>query len=470
MSLEWLRGLGRREMDSRGSLSDLLRDIGAGARSSAAAVDECLAEIRQRNPQLNAFLLVMEREARTAARESDLRRAAGEAPRALEGVPIALKDLFLTRGVRTTAGSKILADWVPEEDATVVRRLREAGAVNLGKLQMHEFAYGPTSENCHHGPARNPHDPTRITGGSSGGSAAAVAAGLCYGALGTDTGGSIRLPAALCGIVGLKPTYGRISRSGVIPLSWTLDHVGPMTRTVEDAGLLLDVLSGPDPRDPTAAHLPPADWRPDLEQGVAGLRLGILGGWFREYCDPAVAGEVENACRGLEREGARLVDVDFPWMEEARAAHHLIIRAEASTYHRLYLQTRAEDYDPRVRVRLVEGLAITATDYIDALRARSHLQGATADAMAGVDALLSPACPITAPAIGAATVRAGESELPPTAVLVRNTFLFNLVGLPALSVPCGNVDGLPVGLQIAGRPWSEALLLRIGRALERPAC
>jgi aspartyl-tRNA(Asn)/glutamyl-tRNA(Gln) amidotransferase subunit A len=448
------------------SLEALSREIKGGIVSPVDATEACLRQIEARDGALNSFLTVCADSAREEARQLTEELAQDRYRGPLHGVPIALKDLYLTRGIRTTAGSRILRDWVPERDAAVVRYLRDAGAILLGKLNMHEFAFGATSENPHYGPARNPHDTSRITGGSSGGSAAAVQAGLCYGTLGSDTGGSIRCPAALCGIVGLKPTYGRVSRSGVLPLAWSLDHVGPMTRTVADAALMLEAIAGHDPDDPSSSQRRVPSYTRQLEGGVKGLRLGVPREFFWYPAEPAIRNQALATIQALEGAGAVVEEVSLPSMEYAADAQMTIIYAEAAAYHRPYMRTRYEEYGRSVGLRLAQGLFVNSGDYLDAQRARRLVRREFLDRLKTVDALVTPACPILAPEIGAQHLVVDDVVAPPQAFLVRNTFPFNLTGLPAISVPCGAARGLPIGLQIAGRPWEEATILRIARAVE----
>jgi aspartyl-tRNA(Asn)/glutamyl-tRNA(Gln) amidotransferase subunit A len=448
------------------SLEALSGEIRSRRVSSVEAAAACLRRIEERDGALNSFLTVCADSALQQARSLDEELAAGRWRGPLHGVPIALKDLFLTEGVRTTAGSTVLREWTPDRDATVVRFLRSAGAVLLGKLNMHEFAFGATSDNPHYGPVRNPYDPSRIAGGSSGGSGAAVAAGLCFGALGSDTGGSIRCPAALCGIVGLKPTYGRVSRAGVLPLAWSLDHVGPMTRTVADAALLLEAIAGHDPADATSARRPVPAYSTLLEGGVRGLRLGIPREFFWEAVHPEVEAAAWRTVTGLEREGAEVKEVSLPLLEHAAAAQSLLICSEAAAYHRSTLRARSEDYGRSVLLRLAQGLFIPAADYLDAQRARRLVRRGFLECLEDVDALLTPAVPVPAPLIGQERVSVGGLTAAPQYFMVRNTFAFNLTGLPAVTVPCGLAEGLPVGLQIAGRPWEEATVLRVGKTVE----
>jgi aspartyl-tRNA(Asn)/glutamyl-tRNA(Gln) amidotransferase subunit A len=448
------------------SLSELSAQLRAGNVSPVEATTACLERIGERDGVLNSFLTVLAEPALAEARAREAELAEGRWRGPLHGVPIALKDLIHTAGVRTTSGSDVLREWVPDRDATVVRRLREAGAVLLGKLNMHEHAFGATSENPHFGPVRNPHDPERIAGGSSGGSAAAVAAGLCYGSLGSDTGGSIRCPAALCGIVGLKPTYGRVSRAGVLPLAWSLDHIGPMARTVTDAALMLEVIAGFDPADASSGRRAVPPYAARCEDAVRGLRVGLPREHFWRPAHPEVRAAALRAARVLEAEGAVVEEVSVPAMEFAQAAQSLTLCAEAAAYHRPQLTEHYARYGADVRMRLLQGLCISGTDYLDAQRARRAVRREFLDVLRTHDLLLTPAVPIPAPRVGEVSVEVDGISAPPLFYLVRNTFPFNLTGLPAVTVPCGTVEGLPVGVQLAGRPWEETTLLRAARRIE----
>ncbi|HWP28714.1 MAG TPA: amidase [Chloroflexota bacterium] len=427
-----------------------------------------LDRIAALDPTLRAFITVTAEQALAEAAAAEREIAAGQYRGPLHGIPLAFKDLFYTAGVRTTAGSRILADFVPAEDATVVARLRAAGALCLGKTNLEEFAYGATSINPHYGACRNPWDPARITGGSSGGSAAAVAAGLCAASLGTDSGGSIRQPAALCGLVGLKPTYGRVSRHGVVPLSWSQDHVGPMTRTVRDAALVLQAIAGHDPRDPASSPAPVPDYLAPLEAGVTGLRLALPRDFFFDHVDPAVEAAVRAAAGVLERQGATLEEVPFPQAAPAATAGATILFTEAAAYHEPWLRTRPQDYGPLVLARLRVGATLLATDYVKAQRARSRLVAQALALFERFDALLTPTVPIAAPRQDESVVRWPDgTEEDIRGATLRYTRPFNLLGFPALSVPCGfTPDGLPIGLQIVGRPFAEATVLRVARAYE----
>jgi aspartyl-tRNA(Asn)/glutamyl-tRNA(Gln) amidotransferase subunit A len=351
---------------------------------------------------------------------------------------------------------------VPRSDAAAVERLRAAGLVLLGKTNMHEFAYGTTTDNSHYGPCRNPWDLGRSPGGSSGGSGAALAAGLCPVSLGTDSGGSIRIPAAACGVAGLKPTLGRVSRRGVIPLAWSFDTVGPMARTVEDLALLLNVVAGPDPADEWCSARPAEDFARDLERGVEGLRLGLPRPLLYEGLEPAVAASVEEAIRGLERLGARLVPLETSGLEHLYTSFHAIIASEASAAHQSWMRERPEDYQELTRRALALGYSISAVDYVNARREQARVRTLVARFLEQADALLCPTLPRVALAIGEPVSRE------PAEAWNRFTVPFNLTGLPAISVPCGfDSDGLPIGLEIVGRAFDEAMVVRVARAFER---
>ncbi len=415
----------------------------------------------------HAYITPLPEQALAAAAEAEQAIGRGEYRGPLHGIPIALKDLVMTRGIRTTCGSRILKDWVPEADATVYHRLREAGAILLGKLNMHEFAFGPTGVNLHYGTARNPWGSDRMPGGSSSGSGVAVAAHLCAGALGTDSGGSIRIPASLCGIVGLKPTYGRVSRTGVIPLAWSLDHVGPLARTVADAALLLQALAGRDPADPSTADVPVPDYRATLSGGVQGLRLGVPKTMFFDKLDAEVRSALLAAVQALEGLGAVVEEISLPKMPHAGPAVFAIISAESMAYHESYLRNHGAEYGADVRIRLLAGQFLLATQYLKAQRARQVIRAEVDTALTRVDALLLPATPIPAPRIEDRTVTVDGVSDDPRGWLTRCTRPINLTGHPALSLPCGlTAGGLPIGLQLVGRHFDEGTLLRIGVAYE----
>ena len=443
------------------TIEDAVSAIAARQLSPVELTDHLLARIERLDPALGCFITVTAEQARAAAQEAEQQAMAGAPLGPLHGVPLALKDLFDTAGVRTTAGSKLLAERVPARDATVVRRLRDAGALSLGKLNMHEFAFGVTTDNPHYGACRNPWDVTRIPGGSSGGAGAAVAAGLVPGALGSDTGGSIRIPASLCGVVGLKPTYGRVSRAGVLPLAWSLDHAGPLTRSVRDASLLLGVLAGPDPADPSAARLPVPDYLAGIEEGVRGLRIGLPARGFFAGIAPDVAAAIETAIAVLRGEGADIRPIDIDLIDQMRPTWAAIIQSEALAYHARTLAERPDDYGADVRQRLELGAFYSVAHYINAQRLRGAIVDAFRSALIEVDLLLAPTLPVTAAPIAGFTAEAAAGYS-------RTCSPANLIGFPALSVPCGfDGSGLPIGLQLIGRPFDEATVLRAGRAYER---
>ena len=410
----------------------------------------CLRRIEALDPKLNAFVTVTAESALAAAQVAADEIARGGWRGPLHGVPLALKDIVDLAGVRTTAASHVLRDKVPAKDSEVARRLKQAGAVLLGKLNLHEFAYGGSTVVSAFGPVRNPWSLERSAGGSSAGSAAAVAAGLCYGAIGTDTGGSIRMPAAYCGIVGLKPTFGRVSTRGVVPLSWTLDHVGPMTRRVRDAALVFQALVGED--DAGA-----------LEAG-AGLRLGVPRAFFYEGLHPEIEAATASALSELERLGARTREVAFDPGNEASVT---VLRAEAWAYHEPDVIQHPELYQPETLRRIRGGADIAAAAYIRARRHLEELRLETPRLFADVDLLATPTTPVPPPAIDALLADAGELRAKEF-VMLRNTRPFNTLGLPTVSVPCGfTSDGLPIGLQITGAPGDEARVLALAHAYEQ---
>ena len=430
--------------------------------SPVEVAEAILERIERLNPQLNAYITVMADQALADARAAEGEIAAGRYRGPLHGVPIGVKDLCATKGVRTTAGSKILAGWVPDEDATVIRKLREAGAIIVGKTHMHEYAFGATGLNPHYGPARNPWDPERITGGSSSGSGAAVAAGLCFAALGSDTGGSVRIPASLCGIVGLKATYGRVSLEGIVPLAWSFDHIGPMARTVRDCALVLAAIAGLDPNDPTTADAPVEDWAAALDGGLAGLRIGVPTAYAYEATEPDVVAVVHDAIATLERLGAEVKQIELPVLEEYGVNLGLALVSEAAAYHQANMRQRPQDFGDDVRMRIQLGLDQKAADYVRATRARDEARRSADETLfSEVDLLAMPTTLRTAVPIDSV------AKDDPTLGLTRLTGPFDLTGQPAISVPCGYTEqGLPVGLQLAGRRFDERTVLRAAHAFE----
>jgi len=433
-------------------MTAVARALRSRTLSPVELVDAYLVRL-EAGRELRAFITPPGAPAHRQARRAAERLARGEAG-ALLGVPIALKDLYATKGVRTTAGSQILRDWHPTAEAAVVTRLRKAGAIVFGKTNLHEFAYGVTNANPWWGVAKNPIDQRRIPGGSSGGSAIAVVAGMCAAALGSDTGGSIRIPAALCGCVGLKPTRGAVPLDGVFPLGWSLDHAGPLTRTVDDAALLFQVLSG----------------RPALPRvRTRGLRVGVITGSFTRRIHPGVRARVEAAASGLRRAGLRVRDVAIPELDWTVATQVVTLRAEASTLHARWIRQRPRAYGTDVRARLQLGALVSGVDYVVAQRARDRIREAIRRSFDEVDVLILATTPITAPVIGDRVVRWRAGEEPVDGALVRLTSPFNLSGVPALSVPCGEATGLPVGVQVVGRWNDEARVLAVGRLIEELA-
>lgn len=442
--------------------------ISGGRVSPVELTHAYLARIEWLNPSLNAYVSVIAETALIEARTLEDELAHGECRGPLHGIPIGLKDVVATRGVRTAAGARILADNVPGEDATVTARLRAAGAVLLGKTNTHEFAYGVTTNNPHFGSTRNPWNPEFIPGGSSGGSGAAVAAGMAAMAIGTDTGGSIRIPASLCGIVGLKPTHGRVSTAGVIPLSWSLDTVGPLTRSVEDAAIVLGCIAGVDARDPVTPPVPIVDYRGHTGMGVAGLRLGIPRSGFFDGLDPDVSSAIEAAIAVFRALGAHIEDVDASVLRRNRTAMRDIQQAEARRYHARWLQERAGDYGDDVRENLARRADMTADELVQAFRVRDAMIQFVSTLLHDHDALILPTTRIPAVPLGMEVVTIEGQQETLRDVLTPNTNSFNLVGVPALSLPCGfTASGLPIGVQVVGRRWNEAMILRIGAAYER---
>ena len=424
--------------------------------------EACLARIEAVEPRLNAFITVTADLARSQARDATAEVAAGRYRGPLHGIPVAVKDLFATKGIRTTAGSRILADWIPDEDATVVGKLREAGAVLLGKLGLHEFAYGISSVNPHFGDVHNPWDTTKIPGGSSGGSAVAVVAGEAYAALGSDTGGSIRIPASLCGCVGLKPTFGRASLFGAVPLAWSLDHPGPLARTVRDVAVATAAIAGFDPRDPISADRPVPKFLDEIDAGPKKLRVGVPTDHVWDECDPAIATAVRAAIEALARAGADVVDIRWPHAAEYAKASSAVLGVEARAYHEGTFPGRSADYGPLIRARLASQGDVDAETYARSMRLLLEARAGAADSdLDGVDVLAMPTVPSRAWTIEEA------KEIRRPSVWTRITRIFDLTGQPAISVPCGiDPDGIPIGLQFAARMWDEAAALRAARAYE----
>lgn len=451
------------------TLESLAAAIRAGKVSPVEATQECLRRIARLDGKLRAFIFVDEAGALETARrlEAEQRRGAWRGP--LHGVPLAFKDLCFVRGLPTSCGTKTSEYFIAEHDATAVARLVAAGAVTLGKLNMTELAMGPFGDNAHHGHAQNPWRPEHCAGGSSSGSAVAVAADLALGALGTDTGGSIRLPAAACGIVGLKPTYGRVSRAGVMPLSWSNDHVGPMARTVRDCALLLQVVAGRDPLDATASPQPVPEYLASLGGSIAGLRVGVPENFFFQGVDSEMEAAVRKATEAIGALGARVSEVRLPDPQTMSDVCNIVSRCEGSAVHARLLRERPHEVQPVVRARLELGMHIPAYDYLQALRLRARLTRAfVAEVFDQVDVLVAPVIPEPAPPWTHATEGPVHELVARQGRFSRLTRPFNGFGLPALAVPCGfSSAGLPLAFQIVGRPFDEPTVLKVGDAYQQ---
>jgi aspartyl-tRNA(Asn)/glutamyl-tRNA(Gln) amidotransferase subunit A len=423
-----------------------------------------LERIERLDATLKSFITVTAEKALQEARQAEKELARRDRPGrgALLGIPIALKDLFFTRGIRTTAGSTFFADFIPDQDALVVEKLNQAGAVLLGKTNMHEIALGLTNINPHFGTCRNPWALERVSGGSSGGSAVALAAGLCAGALGSDTGGSIRVPAALCDVVGLKPTFGRVSKRGVFPLSWNLDHVGPMGRRVADVALLLGVIAGYDRMDPYSVDVPVDDYLANIDKGVRGWRIALASDEFFEVTEPEIQGAVNQAAKVFEDLGAQVSQVAFPEARPAALANGLMVISDAAAFHKDRLAEKPQGFGDDVLQRLQTGASLALDEYIRARQTQSNMRREFERFFEEYDVLLMPTTMIVAPPIE------GQDASEQPRLLTRYTAAFNLTGLPALSIPCGfSSAGLPIGLQIIARPWAEARLLQAAHAYEQ---
>jgi aspartyl-tRNA(Asn)/glutamyl-tRNA(Gln) amidotransferase subunit A len=445
------------------TLAEAADKIKAKELSPVELTASVLARIEAVEDKITAFATVTADLATKAAKQAAEEIAAGAYRGPLHGIPVGIKDLYDTAGVATTSSSKVRADYVPTQDSAVVEKIYAAGAVMVGKTHTHEFAYGAVTPTT-----RNPWDLDRVPGGSSGGSGAAVAAGECFVGMGSDTGGSIRIPASVCGTVGLKPTYGRVSRRGVASLSWSLDHVGPLTRTVRDAALVMDAIAGYDRADPASVDVAVPDFTASLDAGVAGLTIGVPVNYYTERVDPEVAGAVSAAIDVLVGQGAQVHEVEIPLPEYILPTEWGIMLPEASAYHQQMLRDKADLYTDDVRLYLEVGELVLATDYIKALRVRTLIQQRWRDLFEGIDVLIAPT--LTTPALPAdqpeVTWSDGSTESA-TDTYVRFSAPANVTGLPSLSVPCGfNASGLPIGMQILGRPFAETTLLAAGQAYE----
>jgi aspartyl-tRNA(Asn)/glutamyl-tRNA(Gln) amidotransferase subunit A len=442
--------------------------------TSAELTRSALDRIDRLNPALNAFLNVLRERAAERAAQADRELASGADRGPLHGIPVAIKDLFAMRGMRCTAGS-IIPDETATSDAAVVEKLETAGAVILGTLNLHELAYGVTSENPHFGAVRNPWNRNHSAGGSSGGSGAAVAAGLAFAALGSDTGGSIRIPAAFCGTVGFKPTYGLVSRFGARPLGFSLDHIGPLAGTVRDAAALLNVIAGHDFRDPGSVHSPAVDYVPEAGCSIRGLRLGVPEAYFFDRLDGDVERAVRTGAACAASLGAMIFPVELPHMDPVNTVGQVLLLAEAAAVYEERMSDR-NCFGPDVLALLDQGRLVPATDYINAQRLRRKAQIEFHRVWRDVDCLITPTSPITAPQLGQKVVAVGGADQEVRAAATRFTRCFNVLGLPAVSMPCALTGaGLPIGLQIVGPPLADRLVLAVAAALEDagvtiPAC
>jgi aspartyl-tRNA(Asn)/glutamyl-tRNA(Gln) amidotransferase subunit A len=450
------------------SLTEVAQAIAQKRFSSREATKSCLDRIAQWQPRLNAFLAIEPDEALAAADAADAALAKGNARGALHGVPLAHKDMYYDAGKVVTCGSKIRRDFVATSTSTALQRLKDAGTVRLGSLQMVEFAYGPTGHNAHYGAVHNPWGLDHITGGSSSGSGSAVAARLTFAALGSDTGGSIRMPAHFCGVTGLKTTYGRISRAGAMPLSQSLDTVGPLARTAEDCALLLGLMAGADPDDPTAAAEPVPDYVAATREPITGLTIGVPSAFYVDDLDPEVERILDETISVLKREGANIVQVELPDQRQLTAAAQLVVAVEAAAFHKRWLIERPQDYGPQVLMRLQNGFAIPGVSYLEAMRWRGPALAAYLAAVSGTDAVIVPGAPVPAPTLAESDVGNGPDADAVIQRLTRFTRPVNYLGVPSLAIPAGfTKTGLPVGMQLIGRSFDEAMLLRIGAAFQR---
>lgn len=450
------------------SLTEIAQAITARKISSREATAACLARIAAWQPKLNAFMAIEADSALAAADAADAEFASGRSRGPLHGVPLAHKDMFYEAGNISTCGSLIRKDFVASTTSTAVARLRDAGTIRLGTLQMAEFAYGPTGHNSHFGPVCNPWHVDHITGGSSSGSGAAVAARLTYAALGSDTGGSVRMPAHFCGVTGLKTTVGRVSRFGAMPLSQSLDTIGPLARTAEDCALLMEMIAGEDPDDPTCRGGEVPDYVDACGESLRDMTIGIPDSFYVEDLDSDTAKVLEETIATLKREGASVKQIALPDQRKLSAAAQLVLAVEAAALHKTWMIERPQDYGPQVLMRLQNGLAVPAVLYLDTLRWRSVALAEYKAAVEGCDAVLAPVAPVAAPTILESDVGASTDAEAVIQRLTRFTRPVNYLGLPALAAPCGRTArGLPIGLQFIGCPFAEATLLRIGAAFQR---
>jgi aspartyl-tRNA(Asn)/glutamyl-tRNA(Gln) amidotransferase subunit A len=450
------------------SLTSVAQAIAQKRLSSREVTQSCLDAIARWQPRINAFMAIEAEAALAAADEADAAFAKGKNLGALHGVPLAHKDMYYDAGKLVTCGSLIRRDFVATVTSTALQRLKDAGTIRLGSLQMSEFAYGPTGHNSHYGPVGNPFAPDHITGGSSSGSGAAVAARLTFAALGSDTGGSIRMPAHFCGVTGLKTTVGRVSRAGAMPLSQSLDTVGPLARSVEDCALLLGLMAGADSHDLTAVAGPLPDYAAAIRQPMKGVKIGVPSAFYVDDLDPEIAGILDETIAAFKHAGAEIVQVELPDQRQLTAACQLVIAVEAAAFHKRWMIERPQDYGPQVLMRLQNGLAIPAISYLEAMRWRGPALSSFMASITGVDAVIAPVAPVAAPTIAESDIGNSPGAEAVIQRLTRFTRPINYLGVPSLAIPCGFTrGGLPVGMQLIGRSFDEAKLLRIGAAFQR---
>jgi aspartyl-tRNA(Asn)/glutamyl-tRNA(Gln) amidotransferase subunit A len=448
--------------------AELAKMISSRELSPVDLAAATLRQIERSQPVLNAFLERFTHDFKASALRAEEEITAGNYRGPLHGIPIGLKDLIDVQGHMTTAGSAALKAQAAGSDATVTRKLREAGALIAGKLNMVEFAFGFSSVNPHTGDVKNPWNTERVAAGSSSGSAAAVAVGAAAMALGSDTGGSIRMPAAACGITGLKPTYGIVSRTGVLDLSWSSDHVGPMCRTAIDCALMMNAIAGHDPLDPTSSSREMPDFTSELDRGIAGLRIGLPTDYFFESVDPEISAAVMEAATHLKSEGAELSEIAMPWVSLGRAVNVAVFMPEAAAAHQELLAERGDLYSPAVRLRLHAGLDISAVDYIHAQRARAKFSHQMAEAMRDVDLLITPTVPIQTPTLAETTPPDGSLFSTSSGEFPNFTGVFNTTGQPSISLNCGfTSDGMPIGMMISGKPFCDSQVLGIAHMYQR---
>ncbi|USG64992.1 amidase [Brevibacillus ruminantium] len=438
--------------------------------SPVELVDQTLSAIEKQNEIVNAYITVCAESARQEAAKAEAAIMRGEWKGIWHGIPVAIKDMIFTRGVRTTMGSKIYENHIPAYSATVVEKWQEAGAILIGKTNTHEFAYGPTGDKSYFGPSRNPYDPRKITGGSSGGSGAAVAAEMALAALGTDTGGSVRIPAAACGIVGMKPTFGLVSKYGAFDLAYTLDHVGPMTKSVRDNASLLNLLAGSDPNDPYSTSRPAEDFTRLLGESLRGKVIGIPG-WYYQHVEEEIRQALQQVCQVYRDLGAEVREVELPGIDELLNGQRITIQSEAAAIHEHTLKHHVDELDGEVRERLADSVEIRGYQYVQVQQRRSMLTAQFNEVFAGVDVLLTPTLPILPTDIGQREIMIGDHPDGVRPALLRLTSPTNFTGNPSLSVPCGfSQTGLPIGFQLIGAHGQEAKLYQYGHAYESETC